>query len=115
MMNRNVESHFATLPHVSLNRSSFDRDSSVKLTFNAGDLIPFYVDEVLPGDTFQIKTSKVVRMQSLITPLMDNMYLDTYFFFVPNRLVWNHWREFMGENTQSALTDKPGTPVGIPI
>lgn len=101
-MNRNVESHFATLPHADIQRSTFDRDCDIKLTFNAGDLVPFYVDEVLPGDTFQIKTSKVVRMQSLITPIMDNMYLDTYFFYVPNRLVWEHWREFMGENTQSA-------------
>jgi hypothetical protein len=57
------------------------------------------VDEVLPGDTFDITTSKVVRSQTLLTPLMDNMYLDTYYFFVPNRLVWKHWREFCGENT----------------
>ena len=64
--------------------------------------MPFYVDEVLPGDTFQLKTSLVARMQTLITPMMDNIYLDTYFFFVPNRLTWNHWKEFNGENTQSA-------------
>lgn len=85
-----------------MSRSRFDRSSSYKTTFNVGDLIPFYVDEVLPGDTFSIDTSKVVRMQSLLTPVMDNIYLDTYFFFVPNRLTWTHWRELMGENTQSA-------------
>ena len=65
-------------------------------------MIPFYVDEVLPGDTFQVRTSKVVRMQTLLTPVMDNVYLDTYYFFVPNRLVWEHWKQFMGENTESA-------------
>ena len=101
-MNRNVESHFSMLPHADISRSRFDRSHSVKTSFNVGDLIPFYVDEVLPGDTFSIDTSKVVRMQSLITPVMDNIYLDTYFFFVPNRLIWEHWQEFNGENTQSA-------------
>lgn len=101
-MNRNVESHFSTLPHADISRSRFDRSSSLKTSFNVGDVIPFYIDEVLPGDTFNVRTSKVVRMQSLITPVMDNIYLDTYFFFVPNRLVWNHWKEFNGENTQSA-------------
>ena len=101
-MNRNVESHFSQLPKVDINRSTFDRSSSVKFTFNVGDIIPFYIDEVLPGDSFNIRTSKVVRMQTLLTPIMDNIYLDTYFFFVPNRLVWEHWREFNGENTQSA-------------
>lgn len=101
-MNRNVESHFATLPRVDISRSRFDRSCSLKTSFNTGDIIPFYIDEVLPGDTFDVKTSKVVRMQSLVTPVMDNIYLDTYFFFVPNRLVWSHWRELNGENTQSA-------------
>lgn len=102
-MNRNTESHFATNPtRIDISRSTFNRSCSVKLSFNTGDLVPFFVDEVLPGDTFNIDTSKVVRMQSLITPMMDNLYLDTYFFFVPNRLVWEHWKEFNGENTQSA-------------
>ncbi|UPW41930.1 major capsid protein [Dipodfec virus RodF1_66] len=102
-MNRNVESHFAMNPtSIDISRSTFDRSHSLKTSFNAGDVIPFYVDEVLPGDTFSVRTSKVVRMPSLITPIMDNIYLDTYFFFVPNRLVWEHWREFNGENTQSA-------------
>lgn len=102
-MNRNVESHFALNPtNIDMSRSTFDRSHSVKLSFNVGDVIPFYVDEVLPGDTFKVKTSKVVRMQPLATPIMDNIYLDTYFFFVPNRLTWSHWREFNGENTKSA-------------
>lgn len=101
-MNRNVESHFSMLPSAEISRSRFDRSQDVKFTFNVGDIIPFFVDEVLPGDTFDITTSKVVRMQTLLTPVMDNIYLDTYFFFVPNRLVWTHWRELMGENRSSA-------------
>ena len=96
-MNRNVESHFSYLPEANIDRSRFDRSQDVKFTFNVGELIPFYVDEVLPGDTFDITTSKVVRLQTLLTPIMDNIYLDTYFFFVPNRLVWDHWINFMGE------------------
>ncbi len=111
-MNRNVESHFSQLPNVEIGRSRFDRSSSVKTSFNVGSLIPFYVDEVLPGDTFKVKTSKVVRMQPLVAPIMDNVYLDTYFFFVPNRLVWEHWRELMGENTQSAWL--PQTEYSVP-
>ncbi len=111
-MNRNVESHFSSLPNVSIGRSRFDRSSSVKTSFNVGRLIPFYVDEVLPGDTFKVKTSKVVRMQPLVAPIMDNVYLDTYYFFVPNRLVWNHWRELMGENTESAWI--PETEYNVP-
>lgn len=113
-MNRNVNSHFATNPtDIDMRRSRFPRDSSVKLSFNVGDIIPFYVDEVLPGDTFNVKTSKVVRLQTLITPIMDNIYLDTYYFFVPNRLTWEHWREFMGENTQSAWI--PQTEYSVPV
>lgn len=100
-MNRNVNSHFALTPRLdgSVPRSTFDRSSSVKLSFNTGDLVPFYCDEVLPGDTFSVDTSKIVRLQTPITQFMDSMHLDTYYFFVPNRLVWDHWREFMGENT----------------
>lgn len=105
-MNRNVESHFSKLPSVNVQRSILDRGSSYSTTFNAGQLIPFYVDEVLPGDTFDVSTAKVVRMQTLLTPLMDNLYLDTYYFFVPNRLVWDKWKEFCGENTDSAWAPK---------
>lgn len=102
-MNRNVESHFALNPtNIDISRSTFDRSFSHKTSFDVGQVIPFFVDEVLPGDTFQVKSSKVVRLQTLLTPMMDNIYLDTYYFFVPNRLVWDHWKEFMGENTQSA-------------
>ena len=111
-MNRNTESHFSLNPHVDISRSRFDRSASVKTSFNVGDIVPFYVEEVLPGDTFQVRSSKVVRMQTLLTPMMDNVYLDTYYFFVPNRLVWQHWKEFCGENTESAWI--PETQYNVP-
>ncbi len=112
-MNRNVESHFALNPtRIDLSRSTFDRSASVKTSFNAGDIVPFFLEEVLPGDTFNVKSSKVVRMQTLLTPVMDNVYLDTYYFFVPNRLVWRHWKEFNGENTESAWI--PETTYEVP-
>ncbi len=112
-MNRNVESHFALNPtRIDMSRSTFDRSASVKTSFNAGDIVPFFIEEVLPGDTFNVKSSKVVRMQTLLTPMMDNVYLDTYYFFVPNRLVWKHWKEFNGENTESAWI--PETKYEVP-
>ena len=87
-MSRNENTRFALNPtNLDIARSTFRRDHSVKLSFNVGDVIPFYVDEVLPGDTFQLKTSMVARLQTLLTPMMDNLYLDTYFYFVPNRIV----------------------------
>lgn len=103
MIARNAGSRFATNPtNIEISRSKFERNSTVTTSFLGGLLIPFYLDEVLPGDTFKIRCSKVVRMPALITPLMGNLYLDTFWFFVPNRLVWSHWKEFMGENSQSA-------------
>ena len=112
-MSRNSQSHFATNPtSIDMSRSRFDRPFSHKTTFNVGQIISFYVDEVLPGDTFDVETSRVVRMQSLITPVMDNIYLDMYYFFVPNRIVWAHWKEFMGENSSSAWI--PTTEYSLP-
>lgn len=106
-MNRNVESHFALNPtNIDIRRSTFDRSHSLKTSFNVGDIVPFFIDEVLPGDTFNVDTSKVVRLQTLLTPVMDNIYLDTYYFFVPNRLTWSHWKQFNGENTESAWLPK---------
>lgn len=86
-------------------RSRFDRSSTVKTSFNVGDLVPFYLDEVLPGDTFDIETSFVTRLQTLITPPMDDLFLDMYYFYVPSRLCWKHWKEFMGESTSSWTSD----------
>ena len=112
-MSRNQNSRFATNPtNLDISRSKFERSHTVKTSFNVGDIIPFYVDEVLPGDTFQIDTSKVVRLQTPITPFMDNIYLDTYYFFVPNRIVWEHWKQFQGENTESAWL--PTTEYTVP-
>lgn len=97
-MNRNTESHFSQVPAIEIQRSKFDRSSQHKTTFNTGDLIPIYLDEVLPGDTFTLDQSSVVRMSTPIYPVMDNAFVDYYYFFVPNRLVWDHWKEFNGEN-----------------
>lgn len=101
-MNRNVESHFSRVPTVSHPRSSFDRSFDHSTSFNAGDIIPIYAEEVLPGDTVTMATSMVARLQTMLTPIYGNVYLDTYWFFVPNRLTWTHWKAFMGENQQSA-------------
>lgn len=109
---RNMDSRFAINPQISISRSKFNRDSSVKTSFDVGRLVPFFFDEVLPGDSFQIKTSLICRMQPLVTAPMDNLYLDTYYFFVPNRIVWDHWRELNGENTESAWI--PQTEYQVP-
>lgn len=102
-MNRNVESHFTLTPStLDMKRSVFDLSKDIKTTFNAGKLVPFYVNaDVLPGDTFNLDMSVLCRMTPSVHPTMDNCYLETFFFFVPNRLVWNHWTEFCGENTSS--------------
>ena len=89
--------NFATVPKAEIQRSSFDRSHNWKGTFDAGKLIPFFVDEVLPGDTFNLSVNLLVRMATPIVPIMDNLYIDTFFFFVPNRLVWYNWQKFMGE------------------
>jgi hypothetical protein len=111
-MNRNSEYNFAQNPQVGVSRSRFQRNSDNKTTFNTGDLIPVYLDEVLPGDTHQVDVACVMRMATPIFPVMDNAFCDFYFFFVPNRLLWEHWKEFMGENKETAWT--PKTEYSIP-
>ena len=111
-MNRNSEYNFAQNPQVGVSRSRFQRNSDNKTTFNTGDLIPIYLDEVLPGDTHEIDTACVMRMATPIFPVMDNAFCDFYFFFVPNRLLWEHWKEFMGENKETAWT--PKTEYSVP-
>lgn len=101
-MSRNSEVLFSSLPSINIQRSVMDIPFDHKTTFNCSELIPFYVAECLPGDSVKIQTNKVIRTQTLLTPLMDSLYLDTFYFYIPNRLVWNHWKEFMGENTTSA-------------
>lgn len=93
---------FATLPKAQIQRSVFNRSHDYKTTFDSGYLIPFYVDEVLPGDSFKLNCSVFCRLATPIVPFMDNLYLETFFFFVPNRLVWKHWENFMGQQ------DNPG-------
>jgi len=96
--NRSVDPHqFAMIPHADIPRASFDRQFAHKTTFDAGYLIPIYVDEVLPADTFKLRMTGFARMSTPLFPVMDNMKLSTFFFFVPNRLVWNNWQRFMGQ------------------
>jgi len=88
---------FSVVPSPQIQRSSFDRSCGYKTTMDAGQLVPFFVDEVLPGDTFNLKSTLFGRMATPIYPIMDNLFVDTFFFFVPNRLVWDNWQKFNGE------------------
>lgn len=98
-----VMSHnFSQVPKAEIPRSSFNRSHGLKTTFDAGLLIPIFVDEVLPGDTFNLNMTGFGRLATPLHPVMDNMYLDTFFFFVPNRLVWDNWERFNGQQ------DNPG-------
>jgi hypothetical protein len=101
--NKSVDVHnFAMVPKFDIPRSSFDRQSTHKTTFNASNLIPIYCDEVLPGDTFNFNMTAFARISTPIYPIMDNLHLETFFFFVPNRLVWSNWVKFMGQQTNPA-------------
>lgn len=97
-MNRNKDAGFNQVPRLDITRSRFKRRQDVKLTMNAGQLIPFYVDEVLPGDTFSIDQAAIIRMTTPIFPVMDNCYMDIYYFYIPNRIIWDNFKRFMGEN-----------------
>lgn len=88
---------FSVVPTTNIPRSMFNRSSNYKTTFDSGYLVPFFVDEALPGDTFHLKTSILARLTTPITPFMDNLKLDYFFFSVPNRLVWDNWQRFNGE------------------
>ena len=91
------QAHFAGVPKSEIQRSRFDRSHAHKTTFDAGYLVPVYVDEVLPGDTFNMNATAFARLATPLKPIMDNLYLDMQFFFVPYRLVWDNWQAFMGE------------------
>ena len=97
-MNRNKDAGFNQVPRLDITRSRFKRRQDVKLTLNAGQLIPFYVDEVLPGDTFSIDQAAIIRMTTPIFPVMDNCHMDIYYFSVPCRILWKNFKRFMGEN-----------------
>jgi len=96
--NKSVDVHkFSMVPRADIPRSVFNIQHTHKTTFDAGYLIPIYVDEVLPGDSFNLRMTAFARMSTPLFPIMDNLHLDTFFFFVPNRLVWDNWQKFMGE------------------
>lgn len=97
-MNRNAEQHYSQVPHANVPRARFKRDYSLLTTMNEGDLIPIYCDEVLPADTAKIDLNALMRMSTPLFPVMDNCYCDFYFFFVPSRLLWEHFENLMGQN-----------------
>lgn len=88
---------FSDAPAMYMKRTKFDRSHVYKTTFNSGKLIPVFVDEVLPGDTTRMSVNYFARLATPVKPIMDNIYLDWFFFFVPNRLVWEHWQNFCFE------------------
>lgn len=105
-----IKSHmthqFSQVPRAEIPRSSFDRSHGYKTTFDAGLLVPVFLDEALPGDTFNVRMTGFARMATPIFPIMDNMYMDTFFFSVPMRLVWDNWQKFNGEqNNPGDSTD----------
>lgn len=126
---------FSQIPNSPIQRSVFDRSHDYKTTMDAGYLIPFFVDEVLPGDTFKLRVNAFVRMNTLIAPFMDNVFMDTFFFFVPTRLVWDNWQRFCGEQknpgdstdflipslsgtntfTNGSIFDYMGLPTGVAL
>lgn len=108
---------FSQVPKADIQRSVFDRSHGYKTTFNAGYLIPFFVDEALPGDTFSLRCTTFARLSTPLHPIMDNMYTDVFFFFVPNRLVWTHFVNFFGEqanpsDSTSFLVPTATSPAG---
>lgn len=96
-MNRNNERHFNQIPEMKASRTRFNRDQTILTTFDSGKLIPFYVDEVLPGDTFNVNTTAIVRMTTPKYPVMDDAFIDFYYFYCPNRILWRDFKQFMGE------------------
>lgn len=95
---KSVMNHlFSQIPRANIERSIFDRSSGYKTTFDAGYLVPIFCDEVLPGDTFTLKASLFCRLATPAVPFMDNLFLETQWFYVPNRLVWENWQKFCGE------------------
>lgn len=108
--NKSVDVHqFAMIPKADIPRSSFDAQKTYKTTFDAGYLIPVLVDEVLPGDTWNCKMTAFGRLATPLYPIMDNMVMESFFFFVPNRLVWTNWVKFMGQQ------DNPGDSISYTV
>jgi len=112
MKQRSVMGHkFSEVPRAEIPRSSFDRSHGLKTAFDAGLLIPIFVDEALPGDTFNLNLTAFARMSTPIFPIMDNLFMETFFFAVPHRLLWDNWERFCGAQ------DDPGdsTTFVVPI
>jgi len=108
--NRSVNAHdFAMIPRAEIPRSSFRMEHGFKTTFDAGYIVPFHLQEVLPGDSFSVDAALFARMSTPLYPIMDNLHLDTFWFFVPNRLVWNNWVKFQGEQ------DDPGDSISYTV
>lgn len=110
------QGHFSMVPRADIPRSSFDRSHGWKGTLNAGYLVPVYVDEALPGDTFHLSMTAFGRLATPLHPFMDNLYMDVFFFFVPNRLIWDNFKKFMGEqvnpgDSTSYLVPQINSPV----
>ena len=124
---------FSQVPKAEIPRSSFDRTHGVKTTFDAGYLIPIFVDEALPGDTFNLKMTAFTRLATPLKPFMDNVFMETFFFAVPVRLIWQNWQKFHGEQdnpgdstdflvptithaggaAENSIEDYMGIPIGI--
>ena len=109
--------NFTMIPKAEIPRSRFDAQYTHKTTFDAGFLVPVYVDEVLPGDTFNLRMTAFARLATPLFPVMDNLHLDSFFFFVPNRLIWNNWVKFMGQQDNpndsiSFVVPQQVTPAG---
>lgn len=110
---------FSRVPKADIPRSSFDRSHGLKTAFDSGYLVPIYVDEALPGDTFSLKMSAFARLSTPLKPIMDNLYLDTFFFAVPIRIIWDNFKKFMGEqinpgDSTSYLVPTVTSPAGGP-
>ena len=105
---------FSQVVNVDIQRSTFNRNSGKKTSFNAGFLVPVYVDEVLPGDTFDMRMSYVSRLTTPIYPTMDNIDLEFFAFYCPNRVLFSGWEELNGENKTSAWTPA-SPPASVPV
>ena len=105
----NSQHTFSEVPSVQIPRSSFNRSHSYKTTFNSGYLYPIMVDEALPGDTFKCRLTAFARMATPIYPVMDNLFMDVFYFSCPNRLLWDNWEKFCGEQ------DNPGDSIDYTI
>ena len=97
MSRHSVQHLFSQVPTAQIPRSKFNRSHGLKTTFDSGYLVPIFVDEVLPGDTFSMDCTLFARVATLISPIMDNMYMDTFWFFVPERLLFDHFQAMCGE------------------